>query len=63
MYTAMHGSRWLVALSTGGVTLGILQSFSLINFAEIFTSFLTQWLSIFVTALFGGDANQIIQFL
>lgn len=56
-------SKWLVAMSTGTLTLGILQSLSLVNFAEVFTTFLTQWLAIFVTALFGGDVSQYTDLL
>ncbi len=52
--------KWCVVMSTGGLTLGIIQGFSLVNFAQIFTSLLATWLSIIVTALFGGDVSSFL---
>ncbi len=59
----MHPSwvRWqkrLAAMAGGGITLGILQGFSLINWPVFITQLLIQWLSVFVTLLFGGTVNQ-----
>lgn len=51
----MRLRKWCVALSWGGVTLGFLQAFEMINFAEIVTSFLSVFLSLLVTLLLGGD--------
>jgi hypothetical protein len=53
--------RWqkrLAALASGGITLGIFQSFSLINWPVFITQLLVQWLSVFVTLLLGGTVNQ-----
>lgn len=50
--------KWCVALSSGGITLGIIQGFGMINWAYFFTQFLAQWLSILVTLLLGGQVNQ-----
>lgn len=47
--------KWCVVLSSGGVTLGILQGFSLINWA----SFITQLLIALVTMLLGGQSTQV----
>jgi len=44
-----------LALSQGGITLGILQGFSLVNFASLITSLLTSWVGILASLLFGGD--------
>lgn len=52
--------RWSVALATGGVTLGILQGFGLVNFASLITSFLATWLSILVSILLGGDPSAML---
>lgn len=43
------------ALASGGVCLGLLQSFGGVNFAEILFQFLTQWVSVLATLLFGGE--------
>ncbi len=52
--------RWCVAVSTGGITLGILQGFGLVNFAYLFTQFLTTWLAALVAALLGGSWSSLI---
>jgi hypothetical protein len=52
--------RSCVAMSLGGVTLGILQGLSMVNFAQLFTEFLTQWLSVIVAALFGANLNTLL---
>ena len=52
--------KWCVALSTGGITLGIFQGLSLVNFANVFTSFLATWLAALVSLLLGGDPTQSV---
>ncbi len=49
-----------VALSTGGITIGILQGLGLVNFASLFTNFLITWLSVLVTLLLGGDPSSLL---
>ena len=49
--------KWCVAVSSGGITLGIIQGFEMINWAYFFTEFLTTWLSALVTLLLGGQVN------
>jgi len=51
----MRCQKWCVALSSGGITLGIIQGFGLVNFASLFTNFLSELLAILVTLLLGGD--------
>lgn len=53
-------SRWCVGVSSGGITFGFLQALDLISLAEVFTSFLSTWLSALVTLLFGGDASAFV---
>ena len=48
----MRYRKLCVALSCGGLTLGVLQAFEMLNFAEIITNFLTVWLSALVTRAF-----------
>jgi hypothetical protein len=45
----------LYLLSTGGVTLGILQGIEGINFANIWTTVLTQIFSALIAIFFGGS--------
>lgn len=49
--------KWCVVLANGGVTLGILQGFGLINWASLFAEFLATWLSVLVTLLLGGEVR------
>jgi len=49
-----------VGLSTGGITVGILQGLGLVNFASLFTNFLITWLSVLVTLLLGGDPSNLL---
>lgn len=56
-------NRWqrrLVALSTGGMTLGILGGFEMVNFAQLFTQLLSQWLSLLVALLLGADPSTLV---
>ena len=59
-------AKWLrlkklsVALSYGGITLGILQGLGGVNFASMFTQLLTMWLTALVTILLGGDVSQLL---
>jgi len=49
--------RWhkrCVLLSCGGITLGILQGLAMVNWAQLFTQLLTQWLTALVAFLLGG---------
>jgi len=58
-----HGMRYrklCVALSCGGITLGIFQGLQLVNFAQLFTNFLSLLLSVLVSALFGGNAGNLL---
>jgi hypothetical protein len=50
--------KWCAALASGGITLGIWQGFSLINWPVFITNLLIQWLSYVVTLLFGGTPTQ-----
>jgi len=53
--------RWqkrCLALASGGITLGIIQGFGLINWPVFITQFLVQWLSVIVTLLFGGTVGE-----
>lgn len=55
----MWRQKWCVALSSGGITLGIIQGFGLVNFASLFANFLSTWLAVLVTLLLGGDVNNL----
>lgn len=44
-----------VWVAAGGVTLGVLQGLSLVNFAALVTSWLSTWLSFLVSLLLGGQ--------
>lgn len=44
------------ALSTGGMTLGILQGLELVNYSNVLATFLANFLSLLVSILFGGAA-------
>jgi hypothetical protein len=46
-------------LAAGGVTLGLIQGFGGINYAEILFEFLLSWVSILVNTLLGGDVGQL----
>ena len=48
-----------VAMSTGGMTLGVFQGLELVNFAQLFTNFLATLLSALVSLLLGGDAGSL----
>jgi len=47
--------KMYVALCSGGISLGLLQGFEMVNFASIFASWLAQFLSALITILFGGE--------
>ena len=47
--------KWCGSLATGGVTLGILQGFGMINWAYFFTTFLVGILGTIIAALLGGS--------
>jgi hypothetical protein len=49
--------KWMLTLSSGGVTLGILQGLSLVSFADLFTTLLSTWLSALVAILLGGSST------
>ena len=49
--------KWCVAVASGGITLGIIQGFGLINWAVLFTEFISSWLATLVTLLLGGTVN------
>ncbi|MCK4341521.1 MAG: hypothetical protein KAY37_07360 [Phycisphaerae bacterium] len=56
--------KWCVALSYGGITLGILQGLEMVRFADLLTgaltSFLSGWVLALLTLLFGGDPSAIV---
>jgi hypothetical protein len=41
-------------LSSGAITLGVLQAFGMLNWAEVFTNFLAMLFSVIAALLFGG---------
>ncbi len=49
--------QWCVRLSYGGLALGFLQGFQMIDWASWWTSLLSTWLTIIVNLLFGGSAS------
>jgi uncharacterized integral membrane protein len=49
----------LYGLSTGSISLGILQALGGINFNQLWYNFLTTLLSALVALLFGGDLSQL----
>ncbi len=53
--------RRVALLATGGVTLGILQGLSMVNFSWVFTQFFSELLSALVVILLGGNAQQLLQ--
>lgn len=52
--------KWFVPLSCGGMTLGVLQGFELLNWASMFTQLLATWLTVLVTLLLGGDVSTML---
>ncbi len=55
-------TRWqrrVAVLATGGVTLGVLGGLSMVNFAYIFTNFLSQLLGTLIAVLLGGTSQTI----
>lgn len=46
------------ALSTGGITLGVVQGVSGIAFSDIWTNFLTQIFSVLIALIFGQNPTQ-----
>ncbi len=55
----MRLQKKCLLLSTGGVTLGILQGLELVNFASLIASLLASWLSMLVTLLLGGGIDGV----
>ena len=53
----LRSPKWR-ALVYGGLVMGWLQGLEAVNFADLFTRLLSTWLTILVTALFGGDVSQ-----
>ena len=49
--------KLIAALSFGGITLGWLQAWEMINFSDIWAGLLTTLLAALATILFGGDAT------
>jgi len=49
--------KWCAMLAGGGMTLGILQGFEGINWANLITQLLTIWLSAIAQVLFGGELS------
>jgi len=47
------------ALGSGALLLGWLQGFGLINWTDFFTRFLSQWLAVLVSVLFGGNPSEL----
>lgn len=50
---------WLRAMSSGAVTLGVIQAFGLVNYNEIWFGFLTFLATLLTTLLLGGDASNL----
>jgi len=48
-----------VALSFGGITLGIFQGLQLVNFAQLFSNFLSMLLAALVSVLFGASPSTL----
>lgn len=51
--------KWCVLLAGGGLTLGWLQGFQLIDWASFWTTLLSTWLSTLVSLLFGGNLSSV----
>ncbi len=45
-------------LSSGAIAFGFLQALEMVNFADVITRFLSTFLSLLVSVLFGGDPQQ-----
>jgi hypothetical protein len=52
--------RTLAVLGSGGMTLGVLQAFDMISFANAIARFLATFLSLIVTVLLGGDPGNLL---
>jgi hypothetical protein len=48
-----------VALSCGGMTLGVFQGLQLVNFAQLFSNFLSMLLAVLVSVLFGANPSTL----
>jgi hypothetical protein len=59
MRRTMRLQRFCLALSTGGITLGILQGFALIDWATFWASWLSNFFATIVTLLFGGSLGTL----
>jgi hypothetical protein len=46
-------------MSSGAVTLGVIQAFGLVNYNEIWFGFLTFLATLLTTLLLGGDASNL----
>lgn len=57
----MCWQKRLAVMAAGGVTFGILQGFSLVSFASLFTNLLASWLSIIVALLLGADPDTVFR--
>jgi len=55
----IRSRKWCLALSSGGIALGILQGLDMVNFANFWTNILITWLTIIVTFLLGGDVSRL----
>lgn len=61
MHTPGRGWRRVVhLLAAGAITFSWVQSLGMIDFASIFTSFLTIWLSALVALFFGADPQNVL---
>lgn len=50
--------RGLAALTPGAVLFSLAGAFALVNYNQILVAFLTQFLSVLVAALLGGDPSE-----
>ncbi len=64
----MH-PRWIryrklmAAMACGGITLGVVQGFALVNFAQLFTNILSVLFASIVRVLLGANPGALLQFL
>ena len=59
MRRSMRLQRFCLALSTGGITFGVLQGFALVNWATFWTNWLSNFFATLATLLFGGSLGTL----
>lgn len=53
----LRWQRYLYVFASGGVTLGLINAWTTVDFGQIITSFLSRLFSILVSLLLGGQIN------